>query len=1116
MTLNGSRRPDVEEVLSRLKDFQRSTVEYIFRRLYTDPDHVSRFLIADEVGLGKTLVARGVIARAVDHLWDTIPRIDVVYICSNQSIAQQNIDRLNITADRSFQHASRATLLPITLRQLRGNRLNFVSLTPGTSFNLRSQSGWMHERAVLYTLLGDHWDVPEGALRNVLRGNVRKDRWKRHLEWFEREKQPTLDEELRQAFYDALEQTPELRAQYDAVAAKIGGRRKHLTQEMRQERNHLIGKLRRLLARSSLAALEPDLVILDEFQRFKYLLEDEGDIALLARELFDFPDVKILLLSATPYKMYTLQGEEGEDHYADFHRTVEFLLRDRPAAPRELKCAVDRYRRALFHLGGTGREELQEAKGTIESILRQVMVRTERLAASAGRNGMLSESFVAQDQVQPADLAGYVHLDRVARAVGAEDQVEYWKSSAYPLNLMDDYKLKRRFTHALLEPDTTELAGLLRQAQRHLLSWDTIQAYQALDPGNARLRALSQDSVETGNWKLLWLPPSLPYYQRSGPFHDIQPDGCTKTLVFSAWKLVPKAIAMLLSYEAERRMLEEKDLDFAYAELTDRRRPLLTFTWSRGRLTGMPVFCLIYPCLTLAQRIDPLSIARDLGEPLHSCEPVFEAAKAQVRELLDTATGEAKIPLSTKEGGRTDERWYWAALALLDRHFYRGSVGNWLFTEKESLAWGRMLDKASMADTGEEEGEGEVRRFAEHIEVFRDFFRNLGWQPDMDTHGAMQLQFEGFLQDSEREPLGRQPEDLLDILTYVALSGPAVVSLRAMLRITQPRQPEQWPSFLAAAARTGLAFRTLFNQPDVISLLQRFYPQGAYWGKVLHYCLDGHLQAVMDEYVHVLHESLGLVGHAPVESAAKMSQAIQTALTLRAPTLRFDEIMLSDSGSPTMEKRGLRCRYALRFGDEKSADYGGRTRDVDVQTAFNSPFRPFVLATTSIGQEGLDFHQYCHRVVHWNLPSNPVDLEQREGRVHRYKGHVIRRNIALHYGLSAIDEKGGALIDLWQQLFERAIKDRPKGSNDLVPFWIYETGGPDGQAFKIERKIPVLPLSREIGRMERLKRSLVAYRSVIGQPRQQELLEFLAARLDDDDIHELVRDATIDLSPPQE
>ena len=39
--------------LAGLKDFQRKTVDYVFKRLYGD-DPTSRFLIADEVGLGKT------------------------------------------------------------------------------------------------------------------------------------------------------------------------------------------------------------------------------------------------------------------------------------------------------------------------------------------------------------------------------------------------------------------------------------------------------------------------------------------------------------------------------------------------------------------------------------------------------------------------------------------------------------------------------------------------------------------------------------------------------------------------------------------------------------------------------------------------------------------------------------------------------------------------------------------------------------------------------------------------------------------------------------------------------------------------------------------------------
>lgn len=70
-----STQPDTDTVLAGLKDFQRATVDYVFERFY-GPDPTKRFLVADEVGLGKTLVARGVMARTIDHLWKSVPRID--------------------------------------------------------------------------------------------------------------------------------------------------------------------------------------------------------------------------------------------------------------------------------------------------------------------------------------------------------------------------------------------------------------------------------------------------------------------------------------------------------------------------------------------------------------------------------------------------------------------------------------------------------------------------------------------------------------------------------------------------------------------------------------------------------------------------------------------------------------------------------------------------------------------------------------------------------------------------------------------------------------------------------------------------------------------------------
>jgi hypothetical protein len=145
------------------------------------------------------------------------------------------------------------------------------------------------------------------------------------------------------------------------------------------------------------------------------------------------------------------------------------------------------------------------------------------------------------------------------------------------------------------------------------------------------------------------------------------------------------------------------------------------------------------------------------------------------------------------------------------------------------------------------------------------------------------------------------------------------------------------------------------------------------------------------------------------------------------------------------------------------------------------------LASTSIGQEGLDFHCYCHAIYHWNLPSNPVDLEQREGRVHRYKGHAVRKNVAKDFGLKRLRESWDGSGDPWQQMFDLAVESVPDRAGDLIPYWIYETEG----GAQIERRVPRLPLSREHGQLRRLKRGLALYRLIFGQPRQQELLEYL-------------------------
>mgnify|MGYP003415067794 CR=1 FL=1 len=42
---------------NQLKDFQEATVDYVFQRFTDSENQCNRFLVADEVGLGKTSIA---------------------------------------------------------------------------------------------------------------------------------------------------------------------------------------------------------------------------------------------------------------------------------------------------------------------------------------------------------------------------------------------------------------------------------------------------------------------------------------------------------------------------------------------------------------------------------------------------------------------------------------------------------------------------------------------------------------------------------------------------------------------------------------------------------------------------------------------------------------------------------------------------------------------------------------------------------------------------------------------------------------------------------------------------------------------------------------------------
>lgn len=1074
-------RPNTQLILEGLKDFQRDTVEYVFRRLYLDNDCARRFLVADEVGLGKTLVARGVIAKTIDHLWDRTARIDIVYVCSNADIARQNIQRLNVTGRNDVSHASRITLLPLRLPKM-DSRLNFVSFTPGTSFDLKSSSGIAEERALLFWLLRGPWSLDSRISSRPFEG------WsepKGFQYWLQRVGVEAaggqIHQEMAKAFVSKVNQRRNLRKTFNRLVDEMPPRAK-IPEELRRRCLEWISELRRILAETCLHWLEPDLIILDEFQRFKHLLqgdtENASEAAQLAEHLFSFQQhaedpetaARVLLLSATPYKMYTQSQESAQDdHYEDFQTTLGFLLHDE-SKRHQFRSSLTEYRQELYRVADQGVEELARVKSQLEGSLREVMVRTERLALKADRDGMLVEVPASDITLKPADIIHYLGLQRVAEHLGHDDVLEYWKSSPYLLNFMEDYDFKRKLKKATDGEPDAELARCVHSIGSGLLDKDELEQYQRLDPANARLRSLHHDTIGRDAWKLLWIPPSLAYYEGSGPFANPDLQRFTKRLVFSSWRVVPKAISSVLSYEAERSMMQRyrKKVQNT-AESRKLLRGLLRFTFSKGRPTGMPVLAMLYPCRVFADRCDPLRIGRDLkkaGQPA-TAESVRDQCAGQIQQLLR--------PVIDRFADHTqppDERWYWAAPLLLDKELGDSQVEVWFQQPDLARTWSG--DKFS--------GEHDAAA---------------GWARHVDL--ASQLV-------GSTDKLGRPPEDLAEVLSVLAIAAPGTVSIRALERILPDGKNDGF-DIRSYAGPLAHSFLHLFNLPEVMYLLRDRKKEVPYWCSVLDYCLAGNLQAVMDEFTHMLVESLGLIGAARSKIAAEVSKAISDPLVLRTSTAKADVIKTNRHRVRIDDDDAIRfrTRFAMRFGDQDAEDGAEPTRADSVRAAFNSPFWPFVLASTSVGQEGLDFHPYCHAVVHWNLPSNPVDLEQREGRVHRYKGHALRKNIASAFSESS-DHNAP---DPWAAMFTTAKLGRNKDENDLFPFWI----APNGEA-KIERHVPALPHSRELIQKANLGRSLVLYRMVFGQNRQEDLVDYLASHLPSDQVESIVELCRIDLSPP--
>jgi hypothetical protein len=1036
---------DASPVLAGLKSFQQQTVEHVARRFYEDDPPARRFLVADETGLGKSMVARGVIARAIEHLQHdaSVDRIDVIYLCSNADIAEQNLQRLDVLNVGTQHRRTRLTLLAQDSGQLEGaphpavgKRVNLVSFTPGTSFDISEGTGQARERALLHVILTDQLGYRSRS--EIKAAAVVLKSWK-GLDPFEYEIQRTraalnddgLDGAITEPFLKRAELVGLLQQFDDEVQAL--GRRWNATDEEFARHQVLIGRFRQLLAEAGIDALEPDLVILDEFQRFRHLLPTPGgkrsEAAELAEALFEHGDAKVLLLSATPFKAFTYAEEAtaGDDHEADLHKTLGFL-----AGADETVVDAVVADLALFREAAINGHDIEALRVRLREQLTGLMCRTERPTLGDGHgperetdDGMLQEVDTPAAPVTEGDLVAFAALRSLAEAVDAPLALDYWKSTPYFVNFGDGYRLGGKLRAALDDPIEVERLRPHLERTQHL-DREPVEQHKHLDPGNARMRRLVDDTVGSGWWKLLWVPPSLPYHEPGGPFAEPSLRSMTKRLIFSSWASTPTAIAALLSHESSRRLAPTRD------ELTS-TSPRLGWRTTRSNPAAMTTLALFWPSPALASSVE--------GSRVES---------AQDR------------PLPTRASG--SEPWYWTTL----------------FAQGGAFPGGLSVEQAADALSGplagsQDEEHGNLRL---HVQLAADLHTGVV-APDAERRTAA-------------------PDDLAAVLRELAQFAPGNVAFRCVRRIAANSDAVTPAGLWSAAATLANGLHSLFNRSESIRILDVVLPNAVYWRALLRYCRWGNLEAVLDEYLHHLSttERQGEVDDAALLRIARNARAAITMLPSRYSA--FDPLGQETISFPS--------RLALRFGNKRASEDEG-ARQPEVRAAFNSPFWPFILATTSVGQEGIDFHWWCHAAVHWNVPASPVDFEQREGRVHRYGGHAIRRNLAERHGEGMRDALEGTEHP-WEAAYRLGAASDEDTFGDLAPFWI-TTG-----STCIQRHVLPYPLSQDHDRYRRLKEDLAVYRLTFGQPRQEDLAELLTARgvhLDPDELRKL----RLDLSPPR-
>lgn len=995
--------------MSEPKEFQRRTIVRVLRA-FEPRRAVRRFLVADEVGLGKTVVARGVVEKMLARKRRERP-LRVFYMCNSLAIAAQNRGNLlkalpeGAQAEDAECQVDRLTLVA-TQELPDESPLHFYTLTPDTSMpdrRGRAKAGTARERALIHNILRRRYpDLVGHGDGEWLRQRALSswEDWKASCGC---QANGDLEREFLQ----------ELRAEMRLSARQPLPHHLRTRIETDGERE-VIKLLRVVLAKAGLRRVQPDLVILDEFQRYRDILDRDGPSAI-AKWMLRPAGPSVLLLSATPYRMYGEAGTDlwdaGSSHHRDFYGLVEWLFggeRRGKQAKDYMERMFGAYRGFLVSADPFGERTL-ETKRAIEEHLRPVIARTERLFAKP-QEPVPIDAAVGED-----DLHVFQDLVRCFRA-GDEGEkrsggavIAYWSSVPLPLQMLGpDYKAWKAWSDGDRKVRPSRSLLLTKQRRDRFAAPKRWPHY--------KLRA-AVERFDAASMAVPWIAPSMPWWSLgkgwTGP-------GPTKALMFSRFRAVPRAIAGLMSYDVERRRLYRGQRNYGQASsrtLIGQQRENLAF---------------FHPSAVLSRLVDPWRL--DAVRPDAVAGRASRELRTALREMGVAITRNRRrnprpVPELLVRLERTAESWDRTREAWLQAGVVSQAVVEWNRAVKGGL---------------ESVSEAEVRRLAELAVA----------SPGNVLARSLERHCPGFLDHDGA------------LLETVRLSWEG---LRGYFN-------NMWMDFAGG---------------------MRGPKRGSFRERIRWAVMYGNLESVLDEHLWVTRVLRHLE---PTELALELWKAV---------SLRTSSIGVHNLPSPRFN---LRTYAAFAFAPGTSGGLPGeegvsKVRTEDIRVSFNSPFWPFVVASTSVGQEGLDFHAWCRTVVHWDLPGNAVDLEQREGRVDRYAGLSTRLAAVGRFRPERNDvPRGGSP---WAVLASRAESGSGEESlGGLSPWWVSDDA-------KIDRVVFQVPISESQAHFERLKVQRLLYRLALGQPNQADFVRSLERRLQGevgaDFERERVVEATINL-----